>query len=638
MQAYASVLEYMGPDEAGNPERVTDEVLAYSDKNHVKLPEKKMKTQLDAVVEYLGAEARASGFVHKLQLWLPPLPPALYLKELSGYKDHLYRGGVWPSYDKWSLDVLAGLCDDPVSQAQIPLSLDFAENGHHAVCGVVVSGKSTFLQTVFYGLIQKYSPEHINLYGIDFSSRMLSAFENAPHVGGIVYEEDTEKIAKLFHMMEQMLEERKRLFKGGNYSQFVQANGITVPAVILAIDNYGSFREKTENRYDSEMIHLAHDGVGYGMFLLLSSGGFGTSEIQSKVGDSIKKTICLQMNDKFQYADALRETRVNVLPEDNIKGRGLAVVGGKILEFQTALAFAAENDYERIEEINRECTQMRAQWKGKAAKHIPVIPEKPIWSEYVQMDEVKEMMADDRRLPVGYDKESAGIYGIDLSRFYCYIISGRSRTGKTNLLKLLIHAAAAKGGRLCVIEHSTEELAAAAQKEGALYIRSQQEQADFFQSILEPFKKRNQLKRNLIKEGKEDSIYEAMKDEEKYFIFIADIAEFVRSIMKPEDGVLNIRAFIENVTEKGSGHNVYFFACCNPDTAASAVGARIYENMMGYHTGIHLGGNVTNIRYFDFSNIPYMEQGKVRRPGEGMLPLGNNEEIRDIVIPQVRGE
>ena len=68
------------------------------------------------------------------------------------------------------------------------------------------------------------------------------------------------------------------------------------------------------------------------------------------------------------------------------------------------------------------------------------------------------------------------------------------------------------------------------------------------------------------------------------------------------------------------------------------MGARIYENMMGYHTGIHLGGNVTNIRYFDFSNIPYMEQGKVRRPGEGMLPLGNNEEIRDIVIPQVRGE
>ena len=44
-------------------------------------------------------------------------------------------------------------------------------------------------------------------------------------------------------MMNQMLEERKKLFKGGNYSQYVRANGVRVPAVVIAIDNYASFRE-----------------------------------------------------------------------------------------------------------------------------------------------------------------------------------------------------------------------------------------------------------------------------------------------------------------------------------------------------------------------------------------------------------
>ena len=248
------------------------------------------------------------------------------------------------------------------------------------------------------------------------------------------------------------------------------------------------------------------------------------------------------------------------------------------------------------------------------------------------------MLGDDRHLPVGYDAESAGIYGIDLSRYYCYLISGRIRTGKTNFMKLLIQAAAAKGGRICVIEHKSEELLSVAHKAGARYVGNQKEQAEFFQSILEPFKKRNEMKRALIREGREDSLYEEMKGEEKYFIFIADLVEFVQSIVKPEEGVLNIRAFVENVTEKGSGHNVYFFACCNPDTVSAVLGMRIYENMAGYHTGIHLGGNVLNVKMFDFSHVPYMEQGKPQKPGLGMLPLGNNEDVRSIVIPQVKGE
>ena len=57
-----------------------------------------------------------------------------------------------------------------------------------------------------------------------------------------------------------------------------------------------------------------------------------------KVADSIKTVISLQMNDKFQYADVMRLPRVDILPEANIHGRGLAKVGERILEFQTALA------------------------------------------------------------------------------------------------------------------------------------------------------------------------------------------------------------------------------------------------------------------------------------------------------------
>ena len=38
----------------------------------------------------------------------------------------------------------------------------------------------------------------------------------------------------------------------------------------------------------------------------------------------------------------------------------------------------AENNYERMEKISEECQRMKDSWKGKAAKEIPEIPDKPI--------------------------------------------------------------------------------------------------------------------------------------------------------------------------------------------------------------------------------------------------------------------
>ena len=319
-----------------------------------------MKTQLDAMVEYLAKTAREHGYNHNFQLWMPLLPVSFPICRLAGYKDNLFDGSRWPkAVGEWTLEVPLGLCDDPVNQAQMPLTISFSENGHHAFCGMIVSGKSTLLQTMFYAMVHKYAPDYVNLYAIDFSSHMLSAFEHAPHVGGVIYEDDEEKMSKFFHMMEQMLEDRKNLFKGGNYSQYVRANGVTVPAVIVAIDNYASFREKTNNQYEDVVLHLAHDGVGYGIFLAVTAGGFGSSEIQTKVGDNIKTVVCLQMNDKFQYADAMRVPRVETLPEADIKGRGLARVGERILEFQTALSLEAEDDYQRLGRIEENAAGCR---------------------------------------------------------------------------------------------------------------------------------------------------------------------------------------------------------------------------------------------------------------------------------------
>lgn len=604
-----------------------------------KLPEQKEKTQLDAVVEYLKESAQRLGYRNDIKLWLPVLPEIMYLKQLPGYEEETFDGSRWPEQGhRWNLQVKIGMYDDPGNQAQRPFTVDFAEGGHHAVCGMVMSGKSTFLQTLAFALVNRYTPDYVNLYAIDFSSRMMSPFEGLAHVGGIMYEGEMEKISKFFTMISRILSERKLLFKGGNYSQYVQANGVTCPSIIVMIDSYANFKEKTENQYEDVLIQLAKEGSANGIYLVLSAAGYSSAEIQSKIGDNIRTSICLEMADKFQYADALKTMRVSILPEANKRGRGLAVVDGSILEFQTALSAEAEDDYKRMEAIKAACGRMNRCWQGKRAKPIPEIPVKPVWSEFAALEDTVNAAKDDRTLPVGYNMETAAVYGIDLSKIYCFLVSGKARTGKTNLMKVMIRSAALRGEKIWVIESGAEELRQTAEEAGAEYLDSDQKVYHFFESIIPSFKARNQLKRQCVSEEmEEDAIYERMQEHEKYHIFIADLVSFVNNIYNPQPGVASMHGFVENITDKGALHNVFFYACFNQDNIKEVAGRRIYENFIRMKNGIHLGGKADEQRIFDFNSLPFMERSKAMKVGNGMIPSEEGEKPCRVVIPLSRG-
>lgn len=616
------------------------EIIKMSAADGTILPEMKERTQLDAVVEYLGQVAKENHYTHNLQLWLPVLPEQLYLNQLEGYGSIAFHDNHWMRRtEEWSLETMIGLYDDPANQIQRPLIMNLGENGHHAICGTVSSGKSTFLQTFLFSLLSCYTPEMINVYAIDFSSKMLSAFEGAAQVGGIMYENDDEKLDKFFNMMSNILDERKQLLRGGSYSQYVQANGIKIPAIVLVIDNYANFRSKTNNRYEDMLLQLSRDGVGHGIFMVISSAGFGALDIPTRIGDNMKTVICLEMSDKFQYADALRTLRIEVLPEIGVRGRGLASVGGAILEFQTALSVQAEDDYKRSEKIQEYCMLMNEAWNGKRARKIPEIPEKPLWKEYAELDEVQHVLSDDRRLPIGYDLRNAEIYGLDLSRTYCYLLSGAARTGKTNLLKLMINSAKLKQGELVVIDFN-DELGVQAEKNEAEYITNDAQLFEFCDRLLPKFKERNQVKKSCIQKGMSDEeIFIEMSQFERIMIFIASLPDFVEHVYKPSEGVGEMAGFLENLTDKGSLHNVFWFACYNQSEIGRVAGKKVFDNFAKYKNGIHLGGNVAAQKILNFDYIPYIEQTKAQKTGVGMLPSVEDELlVEKVVIPLVKGE
>ncbi len=90
---------------------------------------------------------------------------------------------------------------------------------------------------------------------------------------------------------------------------------------------------------------------------------------------------------------------------------------------------------------------------GRHARPVPQIPEKPELSQFMALEDVENASKDPAQLPLGYNEANAEVYSVDLSRTFCYIISGKSRSGKTNVLKVLACTAALKdNSRRAVID------------------------------------------------------------------------------------------------------------------------------------------------------------------------------------------
>lgn len=609
-----------------------------AEKMGAKLPELKEKTQLEILVKYLKKLAEENGFTDGIKLWLPVLPEKLLYGELGDGSSRRRQGAA--KEDQFTLGAAIGMYDDPENQLQMPVRIDFAANGHLAVCGTVVSGKSTFMQTLIYAVSDNYSPDEVNFYILDFSSRMLSCFEKLPHTGGVIYENDRDKAEKFFTMLEKLIARRQKAFGGGNYSQYVRAYGRKYPAIIVAIDNFANFREKTDNAYDAVIMKLAREGVGCGIYLAITAAGFGINEIPSRIADNIRNTVCLEMGDKYKYMEILRAAHLGVLPETGIKGRGLVRVDDRILEFQTALSIDAKDDYNRSAALEKRSEKLRAEWKGKTALPIPSIPEKPTLADLRKTEGYAEALRGRELIPLGYAESDASLECIDLSRTFCYTVSGRARTGKTNVLKIILSGAAEKNGVIAVIEKEKNELKKLAETSGADYIDSEEELYRFLSEIKDPFVERNRKKHALTDGGADEAaVFEEMKKERPYFIVIASLEEFLRMVYSPPEGVGSMKGFVENIIEKGALHNIYFFAAFDSDNYSEVIGRKAFKFFTAAKTGLHLGGCLDRQKIFAVSNIPYNEQTKSSPKGSAVVPSPEEDStVYKVTVPLYGGD
>ena len=604
-----------------------------------KLPERPEKTQLDAVVRYLAEMAKKTGFVNEQSLWMPLLPERLSLRSLPGYAESSFRDGAWADHSGgFRLSAYVGMVDDPEHQQQFPLSVDLAEKGHLAVVGGVSSGKSTFLQTLIMSMITTYSPAEVNVYAVDYSSQMLCAFEGDAHVGGVVIEGEDEKLDKLFVMLADLLQERKTRIRGGSFLQYMQMSREPMPAVVVVIDGYANFNEKTESRYENQLLELSRSAEGYGIYLVIACGGFGNGELQTKIAGNMRQSICLELGDKYLYGDALHTMHFDVLPEQNVKGRGLALVDGSVLEYQAALSCEADNDYARGEEIRRLCAQMSECWTGLRAAPIPTIPEKPLWEDFRLLPAYQNLIRRGGMLPVAYIQETAGLYAFDLSGSFCTLILGGDRSGKSIFLRNVMCAAKDLGGELHLIDLAGAD-AASAEQTGAHYVADPTALAEMLRGLIGVTNERGAERKRLRAEGLDDEeIYQSIaKKYPPLFVFIADMKVFMDSIYKKQEGVGALASWFENIFEKGQLLNVFFFGAAGLSTTAGMTDKAAWLSFIKSRRGVLLGGELNRQNIFQYQNVRYAEQGRRFKPGMGYATSQEEQQnVELIVVPNNR--
>jgi S-DNA-T family DNA segregation ATPase FtsK/SpoIIIE len=333
-------------------------------------------TELRVAVDRMSAHGQA---VH--QVWLPPLPAALSLADLTGPAGLVPGRGMsaawWPDAGRLRLPV--GVLDIPVRQSQQPLVLDFGRDGHLAVVGAPQSGKSVLLRTLLLSAMLTHTPDEAQFLCLDFGGGGLRGFERAPHVSGVAGRHDPARARRVLGETLQLVEERERLFRrlgldsAARFRELRDAGGLPdgtrAADVFLVVDNWGAARAELPG-IEAAATEVAARGLGVAVHLVLATNRW--AELRMALRDSISGRLELRLGDPAESEVNRRAARLfSALPP----GRGLAPPGA---QYHAALPrLDGRGTVEGLAEAQDEALAKLAQaWPGPGAPPVRTLPER----------------------------------------------------------------------------------------------------------------------------------------------------------------------------------------------------------------------------------------------------------------------
>lgn len=331
-----------------------------------------------------------------------------------------------------------GIYDDPAEQYQGDYRLNFREKNAFAV-GSSLSGKTNLLQCLIRGIADRYSPEEVQIYVLDFAAGVLKIFEELHHVGGVVTPLEDEKLKNLFKLLNAEIEERgKRFLELGvsSFSAYREAGRKGLPQILLLVDNLSSLKDRCFQEEDP-LLPICQKGLTYGISVFAVNGQ--TAGLGYQYLPNFSTKLAFYCNDAGEYSTVFDRCTLRI---PDTPGRCIVEEGKKLCACQIYQAFPGEREIDRAENIRNYIAMVNAREPG-TARSIPVVPEELRAEELFLR--YREQMCTPGSFVVGLDYRDVGPVVLDLRTLGVMALSGREPRQTLRLLRSLICAAGRKG-------------------------------------------------------------------------------------------------------------------------------------------------------------------------------------------------
>lgn len=409
------------------------------------------QTQLKALVQHISETAKRLNLKPVEPIWISPLPDprendqalALFVKVPSEQRlKPLFRldGQGWDDSEQcWHptshwLSPLVGLMDDPRNRVQEPLRISLGDPpAHLLVYGMPSSGKTTFLLTLAVSLLVEHTPEEVNLYALDFGARALGPLLAFPHTADVIFRGESEKVMRLFRILQAEAERRRQLFAEvgvSNFRAYIEerlrnpSRYAPLPAIVVLIDGYSAFVEGHPDQ-DAQLEQLMRECLGQGIHFIIAGGS--AMSIKPRIASSAALAVTFQQTDPSDYASIVGRGAVRPAP---LPGRGL-VRRSPPLEFQAALPVLVNSEAEQTELLRALGERMRTAWKGVTPSPVPTLPDVLPLCDLLKAYSKSPQSA---YPPIALTTEMLTPLSVSLDEGSHFLIFGPPQSGKTTLL------------------------------------------------------------------------------------------------------------------------------------------------------------------------------------------------------------
>lgn len=544
----------------------------YGDKEKTKM--------IDIIINYVNKSAAECGCAHAMQLWTEELPAQYAYEEIPA---EMYAQNEKMEKPCW----VAGICDDPENQSRRLFTYQPLLQGHLMICGGPATGKTVLLQLLLEQIVRYHTPWQVSYLLVSIEQEGLSSYIHAAHcMGSMIHQEEAEVF---FYQLQQLVKKRKKELAGRNYRAVLQEKKGTVPLILLCIDGFLNLRKQLSEKQEEELLRIASEGIGNGIILVLT--GNGTGDFPAKLFQKIKTTVCMEMSDPYQYGDVLRKYHGYLYPQSGIPGRGLCKVDGRILEFQTPV-FTQKTEY----------------WNTGKNPYVCFarIPREPEWSS---MEHCFSMERNPDGIPLGYNCKTGALEVLSIHERNRILISGASKTGKTNLMNNIAASLGRRGKKTILIDFA---------KDHSLFL---------YEETICHITKEMELDAYL--QSREAELSETM-------VLIPQLGLFANYVYAAGKENRWRREFWERDFWKQ--HKGMVIGCYQPQRDTSLLMTEVFKLLAENQTGIHLGGNAAAQRALEFEDLSFTRQSSREPLGIGYYKNGVGSTTVTIRIPLWREE